>query len=127
MLVSNIGLAFNVHYCGGKIASVSSVFSTEKVCKMEVVKVEKACCAKKIVVEHKKCCKDKVVHFKAKSDQDTAKAFSFAFPTSFLFTEWNPIVFQKKSIFKTTAVTDYYCDANAPPLFQLYSQYIFYA
>ncbi|PKP14592.1 MAG: hypothetical protein CVU07_14075, partial [Bacteroidetes bacterium HGW-Bacteroidetes-23] len=22
---------------------------------------------------------------------------------------------------------DYYCDANAPPLYQLYSQFVFYA
>jgi len=45
LLVSNSGLAFNVHFCKGKIASVSSVFSKEEVCKMLIVK-EKACCAK---------------------------------------------------------------------------------
>src|SRR6187402_2095604 len=75
LLVSNAGLAFNVHYCGGKIASVSSVFHSGKVCKMDIP-VEKACCAKKIVEKKNKCCSDKVVDFKRSNDV-VVKAFSF--------------------------------------------------
>ena len=40
VLVSNSGLAFNVHFCEGKIASITSVFSKEEVCDMPIV-VEK--------------------------------------------------------------------------------------
>ena len=54
VLVSNSGLAFNVHYCEGKIASISSVFSDEEVCgtsdseltKQKPILVEKISCAK---------------------------------------------------------------------------------
>ena len=62
LLISNSGLALNVHYCGEKIAAISSVFSDEEVCEMPVKK-EKSCCAKKEVT-HKKCCSDKEVNLK---------------------------------------------------------------
>jgi predicted transcriptional regulator len=41
LLISNSGLAFNVHYCGEKIAAISSVFSDEEVCEM-LIKEEKS-------------------------------------------------------------------------------------
>ena len=55
LLVSNVGFAFNVHYCGDEIASVSlkSVFSSNN--------TEENCCG--IVEEQSHCCKDKVFHF----------------------------------------------------------------
>ena len=45
----------------------------------------------------------------------------------FIDQEWNPIYFTECSIFKSNKITSYFCDANAPPLFKLYSQYVFYA
>lgn len=120
LLVSNVGMAFNVHYCGGTIASVS--FSSEK----EILKSEKECCAK-IVSKKDSCCKDKVFHFQKKSDNAIVKAFLFELNVPFLIQEWQPVVFSLISNFKGTQTTTYYCDANAPPLFKLYSQYIFYA
>ena len=56
LLVSNIGFAFDVHYCGGKIASVS--LST-------TVSPEKKCCGDK--EKKSSCCKDKVFKFEKKS------------------------------------------------------------
>jgi hypothetical protein len=127
MLVSNAGLAFNVHYCGGEIAAVSSVFSLEGICKIPEIPAEKVCCTKKVVVEHKKCCKDKLVNLQHRSEQNIVKAFSFQSNTAFIIPIWQPLVFTQTSSFKSAAVADYYCDAHAPPLYRLYSQYIFYA
>ena len=58
LLVSNSGLAFNVHYCGDKIAAVSSVFSTEEVCVVPVKEEKNVVLKKKLrtknVVQTKK-------------------------------------------------------------------------
>jgi hypothetical protein len=119
LLVSNVGLAFNVHYCGEEIASVSFNAIVSQT-------TEKGCC-EKIVAKKDNCCKDKVVNFQKKSDNATVKAFSFDSHFFFLIQEWQTIVFSSNKIFKSTQTTTYFCDANAPPLFKLYSQYIFYA
>jgi hypothetical protein len=119
LLVSNVGLAFNVHYCGKEIASVSlkTIVSHS---------TEKGCC-EKIVTKKDSCCKDKVVNFQKKSDNATIKAFSFNPQFPFLIQELQTIVFSSNTNFKNTQTASYFCDANAPPLFKLYSQYIFYA
>lgn len=118
LLVSNVGMAFNVHYCAGEIASVS-LESQQQI-------KEKGCC-EKIVSKKDSCCKDKVFHFEKKSDNAIVKVFFFELNAPFLIQEWQPVVFSLTANFKITPVATYYCDANAPPLFKLYSQYIFYA
>jgi hypothetical protein len=119
LLVSNVGLAFNVHYCGEQIASVSLNTIVSEM-------TEKGCC-EEIVTEKDSCCKDKVVSFQKKSDTAIIKAFSFNPQFPFLIQEWQTIVFSSNTNFKNTQKAAYFCDANAPPLFKLYSQYIFYA
>jgi hypothetical protein len=125
LLVSNSGLAFNVHYCGDKIAAISSVFFKEEVCEVKVEDA-KACCAK-VETNHKKCCSDKEVNLDDDTEKIIIKSFSFDNDTPFVFNPWQPIGF-------FTTIEDireqhiaYYCEAHAPPLYQLYSQYIFYA
>ena len=118
LLVSNIGFAFDVHYCGGKIASVSLNTTAS-------VSPEKKCCG----ASEKKssCCKDKVVHFEKKSDDATIKIFFFQIAFPAVIQEFKPIAFLSIPIFKSNQIISYYSDANAPPLYQLYQQYIFYA
>ncbi|WP_264552489.1 HYC_CC_PP family protein [Flavobacterium sp. N2038] len=118
LLVSNIGFAFDVHYCGGEIASVSlntTVSGTP----------EKKCCG----ASEKKssCCKDKVVHIEKKSDHATFKIFFFQLDFPAVIQEFKPIAFLAVPNFKTNQIIAYYSDANAPPLFKLYNQYIFYS
>jgi hypothetical protein len=109
-----------VHYCGGKMASVT--LKTEEVS----ISSEKGCCGK-IVTKKNSCCKDKVFKFGKKSDISTLKAFSFEPYISFIIKEWQPINTLLITNFKRNQMVSYYCDANAPPLFKLYSQYIYYA
>ena len=120
LLVSNVGLAFNVHYCGGKISSVS-LNST-----LPSVQSEKGCCEKKVVSKKDRCCKDKKIVFQKKSDNGIVKSFSFQFDYVFVTTEFQPVVFESVPSFKNNQSLTYYCDANAPPLFKLYSQYLLY-
>lgn len=116
LLVSNIGFAFDVHYCGGKIASVS--LST-------TVSPEKKCCGDK--EKKSSCCKDKVFKFEKKSDDATFKTFFFQFAFPAIIQEYKPIAFLSVPNFKSNQIISYYADANAPPLFKLYNQYIFYS
>nr|WP_315195965.1 hypothetical protein [uncultured Flavobacterium sp.] len=117
---SNVGLAFNVHYCGSKIASVSlslpSVSSMQK---------DGDCCSKK-AVKKESCCKDKKIVFKEKADDKIIKSFSFQFDYAFLVPEYQSTVFNAVPSFKNNVSLSYYCDANAPPLYKLYSQYLLY-
>lgn len=119
LLVSNIGLAFDVHYCGGEVASVTLKTGFES------GDFEKNCCGP--VNEKAACCKDKVVHFQKKSDNLLIKVFSFTADVPFLFQQWEPIVFAPVLNLKSKQLSSYYCQAHAPPLFKLYNQYIFYA
>ena len=121
ILGSNVGLAFNVHYCGGEISSVS--LNTT----LPSVQSEKGCCEKKVVSKKDSCCKDKKIVLKEKADDKIVKSFSFQFDYVFLVPIYQPAVFTALPSFKNNLSPAYYCDANAPPLFKLYNQYIFYA
>ncbi len=125
VLVSNSGLAFSVHYCEGKIASISSVFSNEEACKMQVVE-EESCCAKPEKA-HKGCCSDKKVDLKNKTEKIILKTISLDFEPAF-FSEYKNHTFTVAQIqrFSEEKVA-FYCDSNAPPLYKLYCQYTFYA
>ena len=127
LLISNLGLAFNVHYCGNKIASFSSVFSTIQTQENSNSSKETCCC---ITNEKDKnsCCKDKVVDFKKDTKEVVIKTFSFQVDASVVLINFSELVFSKtEKISSNPNVTDYYCNPNAPPLFKLYQQYIFYA
>ncbi|GEP49460.1 hypothetical protein FNO01nite_01320 [Flavobacterium noncentrifugens] len=125
ILVSNVGLAFNVHYCGGNIAGISSVYPVDASDVVKEMPSEKSCCAPKATTS-KSCCKDKIVKIDKKSEV-TVKVFSFQIDAPFVFENWKPIVFTSVPTVQNSPIPTYYCDANAPPLYKLYSQYTFYA
>ena len=119
LLVSNLGLAFNVHYCDDNIASVTINLApaSQRKCNK--------CCG--IVEKDSKCCKNKIIKAEIKSDQIIVKALSFDadfFPVTY---DWKPMIFVSKINFKQRDSITYYCDAHTPPLYLLYSQYTFYA
>ncbi|MEZ4878280.1 MAG: hypothetical protein R2805_12105 [Flavobacterium sp.] len=124
VLVSNSGLAFNVHFCEGKIASITSVFSKEEVCDMPIV-VEKTCCAK-VETTHSKCCSDKEVTLKDDIEKVLIK-ISFDANFVIVFNEFIPLEFNQVFSKKAKEKIVYSCDANAPPLYKLYCQYTFYS
>lgn len=124
LLISSCGLAFNVHYCGDTIASVSSIFSTEEPCVMEVHTEEKTCCTTSSD-SHDGCCSDETLQ--VDFDDVVIKQLHFDF-------DYVSVLPSIDFSFHTNRVTitddqlfDYYCDANAPPLYQLFSQFVFYA
>ena len=118
LLVSNAGLAFKVHYCSGSIASVSI---------KDIIAVgEHACCDSKATVQKMTCCKDKLIVIKDKIEEAPVKVFSvvdFHYET----VSWKFQEFQSVSFSHNLPTPIYYCNANAPPLFKRFSQYILYA
>ncbi len=117
-MVSNLGLAFNVHYCEDKIESISLKITPATQGELD------ECCG--IVEKDTQCCNDKIIKAEIKSDQIIVK--TLAFDTNFIFVENNKPNFTTLSCnLKKLDKLTYYCDANAPPLYLLYSQYTFYA
>lgn len=120
-------MAFNVHFCSGTISSVSVNYKTDESCAIpEKTTPLKKCCAEK-AKENKKCCSDKKIEQKKKSEQVVVKTFSFNAELPFVINDWAALFFESQQITKKQNSIAYCCDANAPPLFKLYSQYIFYA
>lgn len=127
LLVSNVGFAVNVHYCGGKIASLKpsfwKTFESQNA-------VEESCCiqeASTILEENGSCCKDKVLSFQEKFDNVSVNSIFFQPDFNFLLEKWKPIICAEIQNCESNKITSYYFDTNAPPLFKLYHQYIFYA
>ena len=119
LLVSNLGLAINVHYCADEIASITINVAPAS------GKVVDECCG--IVEEEPGCCNDKILKAEIKSDQIIVESLSFDPALHLVVYDWKPKVFISKNYFKQKDNSTYYFDANAPPLYLLYSQYTFYA
>ena len=117
LLVSNIGFAFQVHYCGNTVASISLKTT------FKPATVDKNCCG--ITEEKSHCCSDKIFHVQKKSDHGILKVFSFQ-SCPLIILQVPTVVLLPVLIFKENSVAFYRVDAHAPPLFKLYSQYIFY-
>ena len=121
ILFSNLGLAFNVHYCQNKIASVSVNYEFSETCDAPIT----SCCAAEN--NHKKCCSDKVVKLEKKSDNILVKSLQLDLH-SFIVGElnWGPN-FNSVASVDSNQMIDFYCDSNAPPFYKLYCQLVFYA
>lgn len=119
LLVSNLGLVFNVHYCDNEIAFVSINTASNS------QEIEKDCCGK--VEKSSKCCKNKIIKSNEKLDQISVKIASLDAHYNLVFNDWKPFIFAETFNYRSREIITYYCDANAPPLYLLYSQYTFYA
>lgn len=126
VLLSNAGLAFNVHFCEGVIASVTSAYNNGESCGSLVKGTEKDCCGAISGTKHEDCCKNKLVNLKEKPDNVIVKTFSPQFIAPAVY-EHPAVAFETEQQLQLPLVTEYYCDAHSPPLFKLYSQYLLYA
>lgn len=134
ILGSNIGLAFNVHYCGDDVSAVSLAYSVEEPANEHHKKDhhdhagdKKACCIVKDG-NHESCCKNDLVKLEDNGESKViVKSLQLELGTLCAINVWNPA--------QAYAVTDvlvkenpsFYCESNAPPLFKLYCSYILYA
>lgn len=125
VLFVNSSASLVLHYCQDQIAYVSLAFQDKS---LSDLSEEHSCCAAlKKVDEKKECCSNQEIKIEKKVDYSLLKDFQFHF-TAVTF----PVYQEKKFDFKTNNYSkrenvSFYCDSHAPPLYKLYSQYVFYA
>ncbi len=120
MLVSNSGLAFNVHYCGNEIASVS--IKTNK----KPIVFEENCCG--IIEEQSNCCNDKLFQIQESSDKFQENISQFEFNSFIVENQTILICFNKNQNYKYQKTDIFYSFLdNLPPIFKRNCQLIFYA
>lgn len=119
ILFSNLGLAFNVHYCHDEIASVSIDYSIQN------DDNSNCCCVKKNV--QKKCCSDTTIKTDNKSDNFVVKQVDFDLQ-QFIITQQFENNFQTQIVsIQRQNLIENYREANSPPLYKLYCQFVLYA
>lgn len=124
ILFSNIGLAFNVHYCHDKVSSISLAY---KASHCEKKAEPKSCCAMAAKAD-KKCCKSHLVKLQDKTDQVIVKSLVLDLAAFYPVPGWNSSqLFYTETPLVLKENPSFYCNPNAPPLFKLYCRYIFYA
>lgn len=129
ILVSNTGLAFNVHYCEGNISGISFSYQQEETCVEEELiqtKIEKSCCAQ--TTTHDACCENSKVEIKKNTTENVLiKTFQLNIAPFIQTNEWKSFFVGYIDVkLHKNDTPEYYCDTNAPPYYKLYSQYIFY-
>lgn len=121
ILFSNLGLAFNVHYCEDKIASVSLNTIVSEPCIEDV----KSCCA--VQSSHEKCCSNKIIKAEKKNDIFFSKSINLDFQQTYLLHESSFLEKRNLFFFSKKEFSSFYCDSNAPPFYKLYCQLVLYA
>ena len=136
ILASNMGLAFNVHFCEDSISSVSLAYERAEP-KNEHHKKEahnheqdndrKSCCAAS-TTDHDSCCDNDVVKIEDTGEGKViVKTLQLELGTLCGFVDLNPVPNYAFEILPVKNQPSFYCESNAPPLFKLYCQYILYA
>ena len=127
ILVSNVGLAFNVHYCGGELAEISLDYKKSEPCEVKKIEKQDTCCGS--TDEHDSCCSNSKVDLKKSfSDEVIVKSFQLDLGV-FTFVEgWKvpEVLFSLEETILKSDAPSFYCDSNAPPLYKLHCQYLFY-
>ena len=120
MLVSNSGLAFNVHYCGDEIASVS--IKTNK----KSIVFEENCCG--ITEEQSNCCNDKLFKIQETSDKFQENKSQIEFNSFIVENQTILISSNKNQNYKYQKTDIFYTFLdNFPAIYKRNCQLIYYA
>lgn len=128
ILVANMGLMLNVHYCKGQISDVTFAYKAQEPCNDHHKAKAKSCCGIVTKENHKSCCKNDLVELDdTTEDIILVKSLQLDLASFCPINEWKSVALYSNtpSVSKQTNV--YYCAPNAPPLFKLYCSYMLYA
>ena len=118
LLFSQVGVAFNVHFCDNEIASITSSY-------ISLHEIEASCCG--VVERDSKCCDTKNVKSVEKQEHTIVQSLDFQC-VAILVPEICITYLSRPDYFPVKNNTpQYYCQVHAPPFYKLYHQYIFYA
>ena len=135
LIISNLSVAFSMHFCGGQIEQIKINHLDNKVCKMQM---PTSCCADKEEANHCEIPSDKE---KEKTDDcctDLAYTEDIQQQQIVKILKVYPIVFEQyplvlssnfpdlKLQIKSKNVLDFYVESNAPPIYILHHQLVVY-
>ena len=124
ILLVNSSASLVLHYCHDQIAYVALVYQENKLVDSAS---EDSCCASDSVEDDGGCCSNEEIKVEKKVDYSLLKDFQFHFAAvTFPVYQEKNFDFKKDNYIKHENVS-FYCDSHAPPLYKLYSQYVFYA
>lgn len=129
LIFSNVGLSFNIHLCQGEIERMSLHYANNNAheCEMTAAKLMSCCSDDASSQADDDCCTNDII-----TQSPVDKAFVKSFPVSFeaLLPSYTWTALEDRTVIaqeKQSVILDSYCESNAPPLFKLYCQYLFYA
>ena len=121
VFMTNISYSLTIHYCKDSIASVALNSFVDEPCKT----ISDSCCALESM--HDSCCSDKIVKVEKKQDNFLNKSLSFVANFA-LIPRLSPLEFNNNVVlFSSKENPSFYCDSNAPPIYKLNCQLVFYA
>ena len=122
MMDSSFGLVY--HYCHDQIAYVAFKFQEQNL--VDSANEDSCCLGKDFTDEENGCCKNEEIKIEKKDIFQLAKNFDFQFVG--IAPAFQVFHFETKQEFISLKQTlDYYVESNAPPIYKLNSQFIFYA
>lgn len=124
ILLVNSSASLVMHFCHDQIAYISLVYQDNKV--VDTAE-EDSCCASADISEEKSCCSNEEIKVDKKIDYSILKDFQFDFTAVPFEIKTPTLISLVEGDTLHQKITDYYCDSNAPPLYKLYSQLVFYA
>lgn len=124
ILFSNSGWAFSLHFCKERLASISieSIYTSEN--QDACVSLSTDCCSDTDI--HDKCCESDFFESSSSDSNIVTKVFQWQLipfiveKIQFAFDYLTASKSKKK-------IVGFYIDSNAPPLYCLYCQLVFYA
>lgn len=118
-----VGLTLTVHFCGGMLAGVSAITQVEV---NDDAPATEACCVAKAKT-NKDCCNDAIIDLSEVKDDSLFSSVDLSEQFIAVIPELSSIVFKTIVFENKVALPNYTFQSNAPPLYKLYSTYIFYA
>lgn len=122
-LATKLGVALNLHYCGENIARISYA-AHKKGCGMEEKPLATLFCSADI--QEKSCCKDEVQLIQNKDQNPLVHIVQLNAPVE-ATTPVARFCCPPQILSSGTVYTTYHHPPHAPPRYQLYCQYLFYA
>ena len=138
ILFSNSGWAITFHYCQDSLSSVSLEYITSSVSQEDddSCAAMDSCCTSegdddknKTETSHKKCCDDTAISSSISDSTSVVKVLELQLQpfvvSSLIFPTLEVVSIPK--IVKKAITTDFFTRLNAPPLYELYCQRVFYS
>ncbi|WP_212906041.1 HYC_CC_PP family protein [Capnocytophaga stomatis] len=124
ILFSNSGWALSFHYCKDELASISISYTEISEQDSDSCSLDGGCCETKD--DHSDCCDNQTFESSKSDNTLVSKVFELNL-FSFVLSE-NLYNFNNISILKSNrSIPAFYVDLNAPPLYELFCQLVFYA